>query len=48
MGRLLWYREQLLEQLQEAAVQLEDEAAADLTTWLSQPVPICQQVSFSA
>ncbi len=45
MGRLLWYREKLLLQLQDAAMQLENEAEADLATWISQPLPICRQVS---
>ena len=44
MGRVLWRREQLLQKLQVAAVQLEEEAEAEFEMWLTQPTSASREV----
>ncbi|KAK9821363.1 hypothetical protein WJX74_003879 [Apatococcus lobatus] len=44
LGRVLWHRKQLLQQLQVAALQLEDEADGDIELGLRQPSPVAMRV----
>lgn len=46
MGRVLWHRDQLLGELQEAAVKLDIESEGEVDMWLLQPTPISKQALF--
>ena len=48
MGRVLWHRDHLLQELQEAAVLLDTESEGEVDIWLAQPTPISRQVKLSS